>query len=157
MKCRRARKKLSPYLDRSLAVKEKLELERHLKGCSSCAHILWQLEKIHNLAQSIPVEKPEPVFYVRFCHRLSQQKEKTAREGLFRVRWLPPVFPVPRLRKMSIAVAVLLAVCGSSFYLWRSLSVPQITLRIFEEEYFRSRQMISLTDELILPISAESE
>ena len=156
MKCKRARKKLSPYLDRSLAVKEKLELERHLKGCSSCAHLLWQLERIHNLAQNIPVEKPEPLFYERLCHRLSQ-KEKAAREGLFRVRWLWPVFPIPRLRKISIAVAVLLAVCGSSFYLWRSLSVPQITLRTFEEEYFRSRQMISLTDELILPISGERE
>jgi len=156
MKCRRARKKLSPYLDRSLAVKEKLELERHLKSCSSCAHLLWQLERIHNLAQNVPVEKPEPLFYERLCHRLSQ-KEKATREGLFRVRWLWPVFPIPRLRKISIAVAVLLAVCGSSFYLWRSLSVPQITLRIFEEEYFRSRQMISLTDELILPISGERE
>jgi anti-sigma factor RsiW len=156
MKCRRARKELSPYLDRSLAVKEKLELERHLKDCSSCAHLLWQLKRIHSLVQNIPPEKPEPLFYERLCHRLSQ-KEKAPGEGLFWVRWLWPLFPIPRLRKIAIAVAVLVAVCGSSFYLWRSLSAPRITLRAFEEEYLRSRQMIPLTDELILPISGERE
>lgn len=156
MNCGKARKKLSPYLDRSVAIKEKLELERHLKDCSSCAHLLWQLKRIHSLAQNIPAEKPEPLFYERFCHRLSR-KEKASREKLFWIRWLWPVFPVPRLRKIAIAVAVLLAVSGSSFYLWRSLSVPEITLRAFEEEYLQSRQMVFLTDELILPISAESE
>lgn len=156
MNCRRARKKLSPYLDHSLTVKEKLELERHLKDCSPCAHLLLQLKRIHGLVQNIPIEKPEPLFYERLCRRLSQ-KEKVPGERLFRVRYLWPVFPMPRLRKVAITVAILLAVSGSSFYLWRSLSVPEITLKIFEEEYLRSRQMIPLTDELILPVSGEGE
>ena len=157
MNCRRTRKKLSPYLDQTLAVKEKLELERHLKDCSSCAHLLWQLKRIHSLVQNIPVEKPEPLFYERFSHRLSSWKEKALREGLFRVRWLWPAFSIPRLRKIAITVAILLAVSGPSFYLWRSLSVPEITLIAFEEEYLQSRQMVSLTDELIFPISGDRE
>lgn len=156
MNCRRAKKKLSPYMDQALGDKEKLELERHLEDCSSCGHILRQLERMHSLVQKIPMEKPRPAFYEGLYHRLSQ-KEKAPGEGLFRVRYLWPVFPMLRLRRLAATVAILLAVFGSSFYLWRSLSVPEMTLRAFDEEYLQSRQMIPLTDELIFPISDERE
>ena len=62
MNCRKAKKKLSPYMDQVLGDKEKLELERHLEDCSSCAHILRQLEKMHSLVQKIPMEKLRPAF-----------------------------------------------------------------------------------------------
>ena len=156
MNCRRARKRLSPYLDQALGDKEKLELERHLEDCSSCANILRLLERMHSLVQKIPMEKPRPAFYEDLYHRLSQN-EKASPGPLFRIGYLWPVFPMLRLRRVAATVAILLAVFGSSFYLWRSLSVPEITLRVFDEEYLQSRQMISLTEELILPISAERE
>ncbi len=154
MNCRRAKKRLSPYLDQALGDGEKLELERHLGNCSSCAHILRQLERMHNLVQRIPMEKPRPAFYEGLYDRLCQN-EKAPRERLLRLGYLWPAFPMLRLRRVAATVGILLAVSGSSFYLWRSLSVPEITLMAFDEEYLQSRQMIPLTEELIFPISAE--
>ncbi len=156
MNCRRARKELSPYLDQVLSQRERLELEQHLEDCASCTHILRQLERMHSLVQDMPMEKPRPAFYERLYHQLSQ-KEKAPREGLFRVRYLWPAFPVPRLARLAATVVILLAVFVSTFFVWKSLSVPEITLRAFDEEYLQSRQMIPLTDELILPVSGERE
>ncbi|GFN21826.1 zf-HC2 domain-containing protein [Thermanaeromonas sp. C210] len=73
MKCRQAKKLLSPYLDDELRAKEKAALEEHLTGCPACQAELERLRKISEGLKGIYREvKPPPDFLDRVMARIEE-------------------------------------------------------------------------------------
>jgi len=153
MDCKKVKKELSSYLDNEISLNKKLKMEEHLKKCVACARRLKELKRIHTLMQGIPSQEPEPGFYERLSLRLGE-KRVSLKERLFgwRHNWQLSLSPAG---KMAVAVSVLLVLSFSLFYIWRSFSLPEINIEVFQQEYVHSNEMSSFAEELVLPIMLE--
>ncbi|MBE3581915.1 MAG: zf-HC2 domain-containing protein [Thermoanaerobacteraceae bacterium] len=102
MKCRQAKKLLSPYLDDELSAKEKAALEEHLRDCPACQAELGRLRKISEGLKGIYREvKPPPDFLDRVMARIEEIEKGGAyhpAEG--KARW------VGGWRKLALAAAL---------------------------------------------------
>jgi len=153
MNCKKVKKELSSYLDNEISLDKRLEIEKHLQKCTSCSYQLKQLKKIHTLMQEIPFQEPEPGFYERLSSRLNK-KRINLKEKLFRWRynWQLSLSPIG---KMAVAVAILLIFSFSLLYIWRSFSVPEVNIEVFQQEYVHLNEMSSFAEESALSVILE--
>lgn len=153
MNCKRVKKELSSYLDNEISLDKRLEIEKHLQRCTSCFYQLKQLKKIRILIQESPFQKPEPGFYERLSSRLNK-KRINLKEKLFgwRYNWQLSLSPIG---KMVVTVTVLLIISFSFLYIWRSFSLPEVNIEVFQQEYVRFNEMSSFAEESVLPVILE--
>lgn len=152
MNCEKVRKELSSYLDNEVDIVQKSIIKEHLEKCRVCSYQLRQLKQIQNIMQKIPLQKPEPGFYERLSSRLSEKKV-SLRERLFgwEYSWrLSPSFA----GKIIVAASFVLILSISLLYFWRSSSIPEVNIDIFQQEYISSR-MGSFAGESVLPVLLE--
>jgi len=77
MECKRAKRKLSAYLDSELSDREMLEIEEHLKDCVSCMQEKKSiLASLNLIDKSIPAIEPSPYFWTKLKHQILQREEK---------------------------------------------------------------------------------
>jgi len=62
MQCRQARARMSPYTDKELDVRSVMELESHLRQCTSCRETLDELQRADKTLQSMPRLELGPEF-----------------------------------------------------------------------------------------------
>jgi len=155
MVCKKIRKELSSYLDNEVSLNKIVKIEKHLKRCTNCSYRLEQLKKIHTLTQKALFKKPKQGFYERLSPRLEESEK---REGLkeklsgWRYNWRLSLSPVG---KMAVMISVLAIVSLSFLYIWRSVSLPEINIEVFQQEYVRYSGMSSFAEELALPVILE--
>lgn len=155
MVCKKIRKELSSYLDNEGSFNKRVKIEKHLKGCTSCSYRLVQLKKIHTLTQEALLKEPKKGFYERLSPRLEEgEKGRGLKEKLFewRYNWRLSLSPVG---KMVVTISVLAIVSFSFLYIWRSVSLPEINIEVFQQEYVRYSGMNSFAEELALPVILE--
>ncbi len=155
MVCKKISKELSSYLDNEVSSNKRVKIEKHLKGCTNCSHRFEQLKKIHTLTEKALFRQPKKGFYERLSPRLEQGEKRTGlKEKLFewRYNWRLSLSPVG---KMAVTISVLAIVSLSFLYIWRSVSLPEVNIEIFQREYVRYNGMSSFAEELALPVILE--
>ena len=111
MKCKKARNKLSAYIDDRLGKEEEEYLKNHLEGCTSCKSYLVHLKNLRNIFVSARDDIPRIDLWLSLKNRLPTERRWIAWEDV----WL-------RLnRKLSWAslgggVALALSILMVSFF-----------------------------------------
>lgn len=104
MKCRQAKKLLSPYIDDELSDAERAALEEHLESCEACRSELEALKKISESLRGIYREVKAPPDFVDKLMKRIQELEEGKNPHL-----LQDELPSYRNRWLKVAVAVGLA------------------------------------------------
>jgi len=155
MVCKKISKELSSYLDNEVSLNKRVKIEKHLKRCTNCSYRLEQFKKIHILTQKALSKEPKEGFYGRLSPRLEEGKKRTGlKEKLFewRYNWRLSLSPVG---KMAVTISVIAIISLSLLYIWRSVSLPEINIEVFQQEYVRYNGMSSFAEELALPVILE--
>ena len=155
MVCKKIRKELSSYLDNEVSLNKRVKIGKHLKGCTNCSYRLEQLEKIRTLTQKALGREPREGFFERLSPRLEEGEKRIGLKGkLFewRYSWRLSLSPVG---KMAVTISVLAIISLSFLYIWRSVSLPEINIEVFQQEYVRYNEMSSFAEELALPVILE--
>ena len=155
MVCKRISKELSSYLDNEVGLNKREKIEKHLKRCTNCSYRFEQLKRIHVLTEKALFRQPEQGFYERLSHRLEEGEKRVGlKEKLLerRYNWRLSLSPVG---KMAVTISVLAIVSLSFLYIWRSVSLPEINIEVFQQEYVRYSGMNSFAEELALPVILE--
>ncbi len=155
MVCKKIRKELSSYLDNEASFNKRVKIEKHLKRCTNCSYRLEQLKKIHTLTQKALGREPKQGFYERLSPRLGEGERRIGlKEKLFgwRYNWRLSLSPVG---KMAVTVSIIAIISLSLLYIWRSVSLPEINIEVFQQEYVRYNEMSSFAEELALPVILE--
>ena len=155
MVCKKISKELSSYLDNEVTLNKRVKIEKHLKRCTNCSYRLGQLKKIHTLTQKAVFKEPKEGFYERLSPRLEEGEKRIGlKEKLFewRYSWRLSLSPAG---KMAVTISVLAIISLSFLYIWRSVSLPEINIEVFQQEYVRYNGMSSFAEELALPVILE--
>jgi len=155
MVCKKIRKELSFYLDNEVSLDKRVKIEKHLKRCTNCSYRLEQLKKIHTLIQKALFREPKEGFYERLSPRLEKGEKRIGlKEKLFgwRYNWRLSLSPVG---KMAVTISVLAITSLSLLYTWRSVSLPEVNIEVFQQEYVRYNGRSSFAEELALPVILE--
>ncbi len=155
MVCKKTSKELSSYLDNEVSLNKRVKIEKHLKGCTNCSYRLEQLKKIHTLTQKALGREPKEGFYERLSPRLEEGEKRIGlKEKLFewRYNWRLSLSPVG---KMAVTISIIAIISLSLLYIWRSVSLPEINIEVFQQEYVRYNGMSSFAEELALPVILE--
>ena len=155
MVCKKISKELSSYLDDEVSLNKREKIEKHLKRCTNCSYQLEQLKKIHILTQKTLFNEPKEGFYERLSPRLEEGEKRIGlKEKLFgwRYNWRLSLSP---MGKMAVTISVLAIVSLSLLYTWRSVSLPEVNIEVFQQEYVRYSGMNSFAEELALPVILE--
>ena len=155
MVCKKISKELSSYLDNEVRLNKRVKIEKHLKRCTNCSYRLEQLKKIHTLTQKTLGREPKEGFYERLSPRLEEGERRIGlKEKLFgwRYSWRLSLSPVG---KMAVTISVLAIISLSLLYVWRSVSLPEINIEVFQREYVRYNGMSYFAEELALPVILE--
>jgi len=104
MKCRRARKMLSQYVDDDLTPDEKKDFDSHVQNCASCREALGEIRAIHELFASAR-RFPAPYGFATRVLANLDEKERSGARGIFGFR---PFF----LRAAQVAFALVVMTVG---------------------------------------------
>lgn len=103
MKCRQARKMLSPYIDDELSDEERASLEEHLGSCEACRSELETLRQISQGLKEIYQQVKAPPNFVDSVMKRIQELEEG--KGSYLLHNNPPVYQNRWLR-VALAAAV---------------------------------------------------
>ena len=133
MKCSKAKKLISDYMDGELDAKSAFSLEEHMKACPECRKLFEDFERIADKAKTLAKREPSGEVWFRIIERLkeeSQEKVRPARSQ--RDRFL--LFPA-RMRYAVSAALLLLLVAGAVFISYRVLDQGVFSREINGQQY----------------------
>lgn len=101
MNCKNVKRNLVSFLEKKLLEEQRVEMEKHLKICPDCSHLLEEFSQLWGALERREKIQPSPYFWTRLKQRIIEyEKERKPAwgwlEGL--VGWARP----------AVAVAVLL-------------------------------------------------
>ena len=101
MNCKNVKKNLVSFLEKELLEDQRIEMEKHLKTCPDCSHLLEEFSQLWGALEWREKIQPSPYFWTRLKQRIIEYEEGRKPtfgwfEGL--VGWTRP----------AVAVAVLL-------------------------------------------------
>lgn len=149
MKCARARRLISDYIDNNLDAKKKSALEQHLKVCSACRNLLEEFEGIVETAQELEDREPSAHLWLKIKARLEPAAESAQTQPFGVKQWFGDVFRQPALKYALSTVVILAVVVGvvtlgirywKDFNLLRTKNDDQYTLSKLEEAERHYRQ-----------------
>lgn len=73
MKCRRARRKISAYLDHELEAASSRQLELHLNQCAECREALNDFQELDDMVRVLPRIEPGPDFASQLVMMVSEK------------------------------------------------------------------------------------
>lgn len=73
MRCSRARKLLSPFMDGELSVKEAHKVRDHVTHCENCREELGQIEHLDALSRTVLPQESSEAYWANFLPRLHQK------------------------------------------------------------------------------------
>jgi anti-sigma factor RsiW len=99
MSCGRMENKILSYVDGRLKESERLEMDKHLAGCTACELRVNEFRAVSSLLDELPQIAPSPAFDVRVRARVAAEPVKQA--------WWAWFAPSPRV----LMAGALLALC----------------------------------------------
>ncbi|MCP2519958.1 zf-HC2 domain-containing protein [Candidatus Aminicenantes bacterium AC-335-K20] len=102
MRCKKARKLISEYIDDSLKAEQKFILEKHLKECAKCYEFFKDLKSIASKAKNLESISPPPNLWPRIETSLKGSDYSEAKE----LKKALQIFHIPAYKFVLIGVAV---------------------------------------------------
>lgn len=121
MRCSKARKLISEYIDDNLKAKQRLLLERHLEACPDCQELLKDFQGITEKAKNLDRLTPSPKPWLNIKAKLETEPQEVLTLPSPRKEWLKSLFYQPQLKyALGSALVVLLIIGAVTLGLWFS-------------------------------------
>jgi hypothetical protein len=156
MKCKKAKKMISEFIDENQDPKENLALKSHLENCSDCQGILEDFKKIRSEAENLEKFSPSGQTWPRILAGVKEEKSAPTREKLVRPSFLTTL---PKLQPVYAAAMLLVIVVGAvSIGIWygtRSSTFPTLDrqldtyAKLEEAEHHYTKAIEALRDVMI--------
>lgn len=158
MRCSKARKLISDYVDDNLDPKKNSTLERHLEACPDCEMFLKDFQRIVESAKELEKISPSAQAWLKIKARLKAETQTVLTPEIQKRKWFDFLIYQPKL-KYALASVLLLAVIigavtlGIRYWkgrdaLWRD-SNQQYTLAKLEEAEFHYQLAIKALAEAV--------
>ena len=101
MNCKNVKRNLVSFLEKKLLEEQRVEMEKHLKICPDCSHLLEEFSQLWGALERREKIQPSPYFWTRLKQRIIEYEEERKPvlgwfEGL--IRWARPAVAVAVLR-----------------------------------------------------------
>jgi hypothetical protein len=106
MRCKKAKKLISDYIDGELDSSQRSSLEDHLEECEECRKFMEDTQRIAHTAQELEAGSPSPYVWTRIKHGLKAQSPSYEAPRKRVWRWSPQL-------KYAVGVLSLLVVVGA--------------------------------------------
>ncbi|UCC38833.1 MAG: zf-HC2 domain-containing protein [Candidatus Aminicenantes bacterium] len=110
MRCAKAKKLISEYIDGNLGAEKSVGLEQHLDTCADCQTLLKDFQTITQDAQELKEDSPSPHAWLKIKERLTTEEQKVLALQPQKKRWFH--FPQPRLKYALSSALVLVVMVG---------------------------------------------
>jgi anti-sigma factor RsiW len=104
MSCGRMENKILSYVDGRLKESERLEVEKHLAGCTACELRVHEFRAVSGLLDELPQITPSPAFDVRVRARVAAEPVKQS--------WWAWMAPSPRVAMAGALLALCMVWVG---------------------------------------------
>ncbi len=115
MRCPKAQKYISEYIDGALDARQAAELERHLQDCPACREVLEDLRGLKDAAADLETPEPDDAVWMKIRTRLAAGAAEPAGgirvPGRFALSWNNPAL------RLAGAAALALVLVASGVYL----------------------------------------
>lgn len=112
MKCSKARKMISDYVDDNLDVKRKSTLEKHLEDCSDCQEVMKDLQGIAESAKELEEFSPPANTWLKIEARLEKETQTIQLPERPARKWFDFLVFQPKLKYALISVVLLAVIVG---------------------------------------------
>lgn len=75
MNCKNVKKNLVSFLENELPEEQRDQIEKHLKICPHCSHLLEEFSELWQAAEHREKIKPSPYFWTRLKQRIGEYEE----------------------------------------------------------------------------------
>jgi hypothetical protein len=113
MKCSKAKRLISDYIDNSLKKRQSARLEKHLHACSDCRKILEDFREIAKNARELEEATPSQDTWLKIRKRLTPEEQKIFTLHPQKRTWFGYLFFPPKV-KYALSAALLLVFVGSA-------------------------------------------
>jgi anti-sigma factor RsiW len=113
MRCSKAQKYISEYVDGSLDARTAVEVERHVGECRACRELLEDFRKMKSAASDLETPEPDEAVWLRIRERVASAWPAAEPVGPVRVpgRWAFGL-SVPALRLAGVAAIALILIAS---------------------------------------------
>ena len=108
MRCSKARKLISEYIDGSLQARKSASVEKHLDVCPGCRHLLEDFEAIVEDAKKLEELAPSDQTWLKIKAGLKPEEQRVLASKPRIRTWFSLIFSPPKL-KYALSSAVILA------------------------------------------------
>jgi len=110
MRCSKARRLISDYIDGTLKTKNQLPLERHLETCQDCELFLADFQAIQEGARKLEAPSPSEKVWSQILSKLGEVKQEVKAPQPKKREWLDFLFYSPKVRYALATVGVLVVI-----------------------------------------------
>lgn len=116
MRCSKAKKMISEYIDGELTREQEKFLQSHLKACPECHALAQELEAVVRQAKTLPTLSPSPSAWQKISTRIMEAEEKSHHPQKERRGWLW-VLLSPAGRPYALATVAALLIIGVGLFI----------------------------------------
>ena len=117
MRCAKAKKLISEYIDGNLDRERLMNLEQHLDRCPDCQKLLKDFQAITQDAKKLEGVSPSPHTWLKIREKLTTEGQKVLTLPSRKREWF--AFPQPRLKYALSSALVLIVIVGIVIFgLW---------------------------------------
>ena len=113
MRCSKARKFISEYIDNNLDAKQRLLLENHLEGCPDCQQLLKDFQGITEKAKDLEKLTPSSRSWNKIKARLETEPQEVLTLQPQRRKRFKSLFFQPRLKYVLVSALALAVIIGT--------------------------------------------
>jgi hypothetical protein len=113
MRCSKARKLISEYIDGSLQARKSASVEQHLDVCPDCKHLLEDFKTIVEDAKKLEEHAPSDQTWLKIKAGLKPEEERVLTFKPQRRGWLSLIFSPPKLKYALSSVVILAFIVGA--------------------------------------------
>jgi len=110
MRCSKARRLISDYIDGTLKTKNQLSLEKHLETCQDCELFLADFQAIQEDARKLEAPSPSQKVWPLILSKLDEVKQEVKAYQPEKRKWLHFIFYSPKVRYALATVGVLVVI-----------------------------------------------
>ena len=75
MNCRHIKRNLAFFLENTLSPEQRVEIENHLKDCSSCFHLMEEFSTLWRASKQAEKIQPDPLFWIKLRGRIGEYEK----------------------------------------------------------------------------------
>jgi len=113
MRCSKAKRLISDYIDNDLKGRQSGRLEKHLDGCSACRKTLEDFRKIVQNSGELKELSPSRQTWLKIRERLTPEEQRVLTLHPQKRKWFGLLFVPPKLKYAFSAALLLVFVAGA--------------------------------------------